>query len=56
MTAPLTRREFLKLAATTVASGAVMGGLPSLLTARAVRAFDGALLTSADDVIVPVTQ
>ncbi len=51
--AGLTRREFLKLAATTVAAAAAMGGLPSLLTARSVRAFSGTLLTSADDVIVP---
>ena len=51
--AGLTRRQFLKLAATTVASAAVMGGLPVLLTARSVRAFGGTLVTSADDVIVP---
>lgn len=53
MTSPLTRRQFLKLAATTIGSMAVMGGWQSLLIAQSVQAAAGTLVTSAEDVIVP---
>jgi anaerobic selenocysteine-containing dehydrogenase len=49
----LTRRQFLKLAATTIGSMAVMGGWQSLLIAQSVQAAAGTLVTSAEDVIVP---
>lgn len=48
-----TRREFLKLAAVAGGSAATMSGLQSLLMAESVAAAGGALLTSAEDAIVP---
>lgn len=53
MAAPLTRRQFLKLAATAIGSAATMGGLQSLLIAQSVAAANGLLVTSAEDVVVP---
>ncbi|MBI3761106.1 MAG: molybdopterin-dependent oxidoreductase [Chloroflexi bacterium] len=53
MAAPLTRRQFLKLAATAGGSAAVAGGLQTLLAGGTASASGGALVTSANETIVP---
>lgn len=53
MPAPLTRRQFLKLAATAGACAAAMGGLQGLLNTQTAQASEGTLITSANEVIVP---
>lgn len=54
MTQPLNRRQFLKLAATTAGSAAVIGGLQSLLVSSdASAASHGRLVTASEEKIVP---
>ncbi len=51
--APLTRRQFLQLAATAVGGMALLGEAQGLLVAHSVQAATGTLTTSAEDMIVP---
>ncbi len=53
MAAPFTRRQFLKLAATTGASAAAMTGLQTVLASGAAHASSGEIVTAAEEQIVP---
>lgn len=53
MATPLSRRKFLKVAAATVSSATIMGGLQSLLATRKVLASEGTLATATEEKIVP---
>jgi menaquinone reductase, molybdopterin-binding-like subunit len=53
MSAPLSRRQFLKLSAAAGGSAVVLGGMQNMLSTQAAGVNDGALTTSQQDIIVP---
>lgn len=53
MSAPVTRRQFLKLAVTMGASAVTLSSLPGFLAGDTVQALEGSLVTAETEVIVP---